>query len=128
MDTLRPNGRSQRRALVVNAEATTSQLYRDVLERGGFTVDVVDSGIAAVVTARRVLPDLILVDEQLRDVPGREAVLWLRSNPELRATPIVVLTMGAGDAVDINIATPGALLQKPASIGSIRQIIHEIFS
>jgi CheY-like chemotaxis protein len=79
--------------------------------------------IAAVVTARRILPDLILVDEQLRDVPGRDAVLWLRSNPELRSTPIIVLTMGAGGA---SIAMPGALVQKPASLGSIQQVIQEV--
>lgn len=128
MNKLHPEVGPQRRALVVDAEAATSQLCRDVLERCGFVVDVVDTGIAAVVTTRRVLPDLILVDEQLRDVPGREAVLWLRSNPELRSTPIIVLTMGAGDAKDSNIATPGAVLQKPTSVDSIQQLIRKIMN
>src|SRR5476651_252349 len=65
---------SRRRALVVEAEPTTLRLCRDALESSGFVVDAVDSGIAAVVAAREALPDVIVMDLQLRDVPGREAI------------------------------------------------------
>jgi CheY-like chemotaxis protein len=37
-------------------------------------VDAVDSGVAAVMAARENKPDLILMDLQLRDVAGREAI------------------------------------------------------
>jgi len=43
----------------------------------------VDTDIAAVVAAREELPDLILLDIQLRDVPGHEAIKWLRSTAAL---------------------------------------------
>ena len=88
-----------RRALVVGADSATLQLCRDALENSGFAVDAVDSGIAAVVAARESPPDLVLMDVQLRDVPGREAIVWLRSNPALQSTPIIVLATNAEDDV-----------------------------
>jgi CheY-like chemotaxis protein len=118
--------RSGRRALVVEADLVTLRLCRDVLESSGFAVDTVDSGIAAVVAAREGLPDLILMNWQLRDVPGGEAIGWLRSNPALRSTPIIVLTGNAGDDADVEAARPVASLRKPLSPAAIRRTIHEV--
>jgi CheY-like chemotaxis protein len=115
-----------RRALIVGAEPATLRLCRDILETSGFVVDAVDSGIAAVVAARAALPDVILTDLQLRDVPGREAIGWLRSNPALRSTPIVVLTTNVEDDADLAATRPGTSLRKPISPGMIRRTIHEV--
>jgi len=117
---------SRRRALVVEAEPTTLRLCRDALESSGFVVDAVDSGIAAVVAAREALPDLIVMDLQLRDVPGREAISWLRSNPALRSTPIIVLTTNAEDDAGLAATRPGASLRKPVSPGTIQRTIREV--
>ena len=126
-ETSSPTARepSPRRALVVEADPVTLRLCRDVLESSGFLVDAVDSGIAAVVAARKGRPDLILMDMQLRDVPGGEAVAWLRSNPALRSTPIIVLAANAGDDAALA-AGLGAALRKPLSPATIRRAIHEV--
>lgn len=68
------SGRSGRCVLIVQADPTAQQLCRQALERAGFLVDAVDSGVAAVMAARENKPDLILMDLQLRDVAGREAI------------------------------------------------------
>jgi DNA-binding response OmpR family regulator len=102
-----------RRALVVGGDSATLQLCRDALESSGFAADVVDSGIAAVVAARESPPELVLVEVQLRDVPGHEAIGWLRSNPALQSTPIIILTTNAED--DVVLARPYASLPKPVS-------------
>ena len=117
--------RAGRRALLVEGDPATERLCREVLESSGFVVDAVDSGIAAVVAAREELPDLILVDLQLRDVPGREAIRWFRSNPALRSTPIIVLTTTAEDQADLAQIRPGASLRKPLSAAMIRRAIRE---
>jgi CheY-like chemotaxis protein len=118
---------SAQRALVVEADPVTLRLCRDVLESSGFVVDAVDSGIAAVVAAREGRPDLILMDLQLRDVPGGEAIGWLRSNPALRSTPIIVLTANPGDEAELVAAQPGASLRKPLSPAAIRRTIRDVF-
>jgi DNA-binding response OmpR family regulator len=117
---------SAQRALVVEADPATRQLSREILEGAGFLVDAVDSGIAAVIAAREGLPDLILIDLQLPDVPGREAVGWLRSNPALRSTPIIVLTTNTDDDAEVAALRPGASLRKPISPIAIRHAIREV--
>jgi CheY-like chemotaxis protein len=126
MQQVDPHSPSGQRALVVEADPVTLRLCRDVLESSGFVVDAVDSGIGAVVAAREGLPDLIFLDLQLRDVPGGEAIGWLRSNPALRSTPIIVLTANAGDDADLVAARPGASLRKPLSPATIRRTIREV--
>ena len=114
------------RALVVGADPVTLRFCRDALKCSGFAVDAVDSGIAAVVAAREDLPDLIFVDVQLRDVPGREAIRWLRSNPALQSTPIIVLTTNAEDDAAPGLARPDPSLLKPVSLAALRRVIREV--
>ena len=120
------SGVPARRALVVGVDSATLQLCRDALESSGFAADAVDSGIAAVVTARESPPHLVLVDVQLRDVFGCEAIGWLRSNPALRSTPIIVLTTNAEDDVVPTLARPYASLPEPVSTAAIRRTIREV--
>lgn len=117
--------RSARRALVVEADPVTRRLCRDVLESSGFAVAVVDSGIAAVVAAREGRPDLIVMDLQLRDVPGSEAIAWLRSNPALRSMPIIMIAAN-DDGAAVTLAGPGAVLRKPLSATIIRSTIQQV--
>jgi len=116
-----------RRALLAEADPTALRLCGAVLEASGFTVDAVDSGIGAVIAARRHRPDVILVDLQLRDVPGREAVDWLRSNPALTRTPIILLATGAGEDTKADGIHPAAVLRKPLSASAIRRAIGALF-
>jgi CheY-like chemotaxis protein len=113
MSTVAPGPRSEppseppkRRVLIVEEDPAALLVCRQVVEKAGFVVEAVDSGIAAVIAARNERPEFIFVAPQLRDVPGREAMAWLRANPALSAVPIVALA-------------------KPATPDSIRRSIHD---
>jgi CheY-like chemotaxis protein len=97
-----------------------------VLEKDGFVVETVDSGIGAVVAVRERLPQVILIDLQLRDVPGREAVSWLRSNPALHSTPIVIIIGGAEDSHVLAPPRPGVVLHKPLTPDAIRRAVGDL--
>ena len=56
-------------------------LHQNRLRSSGFAVDAVDSGIEAIIAARKRPPGLIIVAVQLRDVPGREALNTYRLTP-----------------------------------------------
>ena len=115
-----------RRALVAVVDPAPLRLFRTVLEDLGFEIEAVDSGIGAVMAARERCPDLILVDMQLRDVPGREAVEWLRSNPALKSTPVIILAANSEDEADAASMLPGVLLRKPVSPVTIRRAIRGV--
>lgn len=117
--------RRGQRALLAVVDPTTLRRCRDVLEGWGFTVTAVDAGIAAVIAARNGPPHVIFMDMQLRDAPGREAIEWLRSNPALQSTPIIVLTGGVDDEANLTEIGPAAFLRKPVSLGTIQRSINE---
>ena len=109
--------------LIVGADEPSLRLCDAVLREAGFRVEQVDSGIAAVVVARRSRPKIIVIDEQLRDVSSHEAVSWLRSNPDLGTTAIYVLTTHRDHAK----LPPGSnLLQKPVGVRAVREIIAKL--
>ena len=120
----RRNHFSGQRALVVEADLGTRNLCREVLEDWGFVVDTVDSGVAAIAIARDAAPDLILMDMQLRDVAGLKVLGWLRANPALEATPVIVLSAIFEDTVRFDGQVISAVLEKPLSRESIQEAIR----
>jgi DNA-binding response OmpR family regulator len=122
-----PPSPPRRRVLIVATEPATLRLCNDVLNNSGIAVDiaVADSGVAAVVAAREDVPDLIFVDIQLRDVPGHEAIRWLRSIPALQSTPISMLAPDTEVDAVFGITHKVPQLCKPVSITSIKRTVEQ---
>ena len=92
MATSPNNNTSPRLALVAVTNPAMRTLCRETLWDIGFTVaDEIESGAATVTDARERHPDVIILSEQLSDVPASEVVKWLRSNRMSATSPIIVL-------------------------------------
>jgi two-component system OmpR family response regulator len=84
---------SSRRVLVVDDEPDILAVVRITLRaRGGFEVELCQSGEAAVGVARRFAPDLILLDVMMPGLDGPATLRALRDEPETATTPVVFLT------------------------------------
>lgn len=120
--SVNPKNPPQRRALLVVADPAMRQLCRQTLGEAGFAVAIgLDRGTAAVTTAREERPDIIILSQQLNDVPASEAVKWLRSNPNLAATPIIILGGKAEAAHDHIVVLP-----RPVSAALLRDALDDI--
>jgi DNA-binding response OmpR family regulator len=75
--------------LVVEDEPKLRDPVRSYLERAGFTVLSTGSGAEAITMASGALPDLVVLDLGLPDVPGETVARELRA---VAATPILMLT------------------------------------
>ena len=75
--------------MVVDDEPKIVQLARDYLEHAGFNVVVAHDGSAALATARREKPDLIVLDLGLPELDGLDVARTLRAESNV---PIVMLT------------------------------------
>jgi CheY-like chemotaxis protein len=62
------------------------------LELAGYKVVTAQDGVDAIVQAKLVRPDLILMDVMMPRMDGFEASRRLRSEPDFRYTPIIALT------------------------------------
>ena len=80
------------RILVVEDNERNLKLVRDVLQYAGYDVIAASSGEQGVALARERLPDLVLMDLQLPEMDGTEALRRLRNDPLTRAIPVVAVT------------------------------------
>ncbi len=78
--------------LVVEDERKLRDLVRTYLERAGFTVLSTDSGAEAITMAMISVPDLVILDLGLPDVPGETVARELRATSATAGTPILMLT------------------------------------
>ena len=78
--------------LVVEDEDALATLLQYNLEKEGYDVSVAGDGEEALLLADERLPDLVVLDWMLPKVSGIEVCRRLRSRPETRNVPIIILT------------------------------------
>lgn len=87
--------------LIADDESHAVMLLTRVLERDGFAVASARDGEEALVQARRLRPDLILMDVQMPKLNGFEVVRQLREEPETSRIPIIFVTAAAREPSDV---------------------------
>jgi two-component system phosphate regulon response regulator PhoB len=81
--------------LVVDDEPDLLELVRFHLAQAGFEVETARDGRQGLEAIRRRRPDLVVLDWMLPDLPGSEVCRQVRSDPQLRDLPILLLTAKA---------------------------------
>jgi two-component system cell cycle response regulator DivK len=118
-----------RRILVVEDHEDNRQILRDLLEAAGLEMIEAHDGEVAVRLAASERPDLILMDIQLPVLDGYEATRRIRTDPALRAIPIIAVTSYAlsGDEDKVLAAGCDSYVAKPYSprelLAKIRQFL-----
>ncbi|MEI6761788.1 MAG: response regulator [Betaproteobacteria bacterium] len=81
--------------LVVEDNERNRRLLRKVLEVTGYSVIEVETGEEGIRAAHNHKPDLILMDYQLPDIDGIEALNRIRGDTTITRMPIVAVTASA---------------------------------
>ncbi|KEA61785.1 Two-component response regulator [Marinobacterium lacunae] len=87
-------------ALVVDDSPDTLSLINDALEAAGIDVLVALEGRQALSIAKRMRPDIILMDGVMPHMDGFEACRALKADPELQSIPVIFMT-GLADTNDV---------------------------
>jgi DNA-binding response OmpR family regulator len=103
--------------LVVDDEAPIVDLVRFTLEDADLRVVEASDGAAALDLARRIKPDLVLLDVHMPRLDGLEVCRQLRREPDFARTPIIMLTAAGQEADRSSGLSAGAdeYLTKPFS-------------
>ena len=114
------------RALVVDDSAINIDLTAFVLRAQGFIVESASSADEAIVRTRSFRPDVILMDIQMPDVDGIEAVRRLREDPATSGVVVIAFTAYAmkGDEQKMLAAGCDGYIAKPIDIATFGQAIR----
>src|SRR5215213_3969678 len=110
--------------LVVEDDEAVSSLLVALLEDRGYAAVPAMDGRTAIELARKLVPHLITLDLALPGTDGHEVLENLKSNPETRDIPVVVISaftqiLPAGDRKKL-----AYLLGKPFDVAEVLEIVQ----
>lgn len=112
--------------LVAEDEPNTAEILRLILTAKGYRVVVAPDGAAALETARRLEPDLVMLDVRMPRLPGDAVTKALKDDPRLARVPVVLFS--SVDEVDIRWRDAGAdvFLQKPFDVAGLPGLVDDL--
>jgi DNA-binding response OmpR family regulator len=122
------SGQQRPRALIADDDSTLIELMRDVLQEE-FTVETAANGSDAMEKARRIRPDIVVVDAVMPEMNGYQTCRALRRSSETASVPIIMVTGKSGPAEARRAFRAGATdyLPKPFSPSQLRARAHVCF-
>ena len=77
---------------IIEDDPTISQMYRMKFESDGFEVRLAANGQIGVEVVEKFQPDIILLDLQMPEMNGTEALRYIRAKDWGKTIPVIVLT------------------------------------
>jgi two-component system cell cycle response regulator DivK len=117
---------AQKTLLVVEDNELNAKLYRNLLEAEGHRVLETKDGRDVLEIARRIKPDLIVMDIQLPYVSGLEITKCLKQDETLKEIPVIAVTSFAvkGDEEKIREGGCDAYMAIPISVVQFLETIN----
>jgi two-component system cell cycle response regulator DivK len=114
--------------LVVEDNARNMKLFRDVLAASGYRILEATTGSLAVELAQRHIPDVVLMDVQLPDLDGVEALRRIRTDARTAFVSVVAVTAQAMDGDRERFLRAGfdAYLPKPVDVLHLLETVREL--
>lgn len=132
MTTLEPDQMptTQKTILLVEDNLSNITTVMDYLKAKGYQVFVAVNGKEGVETAQAQQPHLILMDIQMPEMDGLEAIEMIRRDPVIGRTPIIALTALAmtGDRERCLRAGANEYVSKPVRLKELIQLIEKILA
>ena len=78
--------------LIAEDNEKNRKLMQVILQKAGYKIAVAENGEDVICLAKKVIPELILMDIQMPVMDGVEAIRILKSDPETKDIPVIALT------------------------------------
>jgi DNA-binding response OmpR family regulator len=111
--------------LLVDDDLTLREMYEERMKAEGFSIIQATNGEEAIKKARESKPNIILLDIMMPKVNGFDVLKELKSDPEMKNIPVIVLTaliqdvdriqgkkLGAVDYIVKSETMPGEVIAK----------------
>ena len=95
--------------LVVDDSEFFRQMYSAALIKAGFNVELASDGQEAIDKMRAVHPRLVFMDLVMPNLTGAEALAQMKQDPEIKTTPVVMLTSISAEIKGEDLLMQGAV-------------------
>ena len=116
--------------LIVEDNEKNMKLVRDILQHQGHTTLQAATGGEGVRMARESVPDLVLMDIQLPDIDGIEALSRIRKDASLDAVAVIAVSASVMPDDQQKIVTSGfdAFVTKPINLKSFLDTVQRFLA
>jgi CheY-like chemotaxis protein len=113
--------------LIVEDTNEQRDLVSMYLEMSGYHVEVANDGLQGLAQARKLKPDLILLDLGMPKMDGYQMIVELRSDEKLKDIPVVVISAwtAATHRDRARAAGADAFITKPFELGHILSTVQK---
>ncbi|MBF0539306.1 MAG: response regulator [Nitrospirae bacterium] len=112
-----------RRVLIVDDDIVTRKFLSLVLERNGYGVVMAENGVEGFDKAKEIKPDLIVLDVMMPRRNGISTLQGIRSDPDLRDIPVIMLSSIASFIEQAN-----QEIDDPETIKNMRVLLEHVDS
>ncbi len=109
--------------LIVDDDASARRLLAAVLRKEGLRVAEAEAGETAITLARRIRPDLITLDIMMPKMDGWSVLTTLKSDPDLAAIPVIVVTVTTDRGVALSLGAAD-FMTKPIERGRLVSLVE----
>ncbi len=117
-----------RTALVVEDNPVAAGIYRSLLKGQGFTVEVASDGEVGLQMAKRMRPDVVLLDLILLKIDGAAVLRQIRATPETATTPVIIVSNAYSQARIDELWAAGASLVLTKASSTPKELLHAVKS
>jgi signal transduction histidine kinase/ActR/RegA family two-component response regulator len=114
--------------LIADDNEGTIQTLLTYLDAKGYQLTIARNGKEAIARTKEEHPDLILMDIQMPEINGLEAIRHIRTNERIQSIPIIAVTALAmpGDRERCLSAGANEYLSKPVSLQKLSEILERL--
>jgi CheY-like chemotaxis protein len=111
--------------LVVDDELGSAEVLSLILEEEGYRAFCAVNGHLALIQARDVVPDLVVVDYMMPLMNGAEFARALRADPQFAQTRIILNSGLPEDAIRHQFENYDAFLRKPFKVERLLELVEQ---
>lgn len=121
---------AQRTVVVVEDEADAAEMFAEMMRVNGFRVVKSYSSGPAINVIATEMPDVVILDVMMPDISGLEVLKFMRREPRLAKTPVIVISAKSMPS-DIKTgmdAGASVYLTKPVGFLELKQAVDKVFA
>ena len=121
---------TQKTVMIIEDEPDAAEMFGEMMRVSGFRVVKLLSSVPAIGLLAQEKPDIVILDVMMPEVSGLDILRHIRSDPELAATPVIIVSAKSMPS-DIKVgleAGASMYLTKPVGFLDLKQAVEQVLA